>query len=140
MQEIKIPPIRVESFFNKNREYVVVKARDISYEITELPEHGGKGDRLTPLEAFIAGLTTCETIMFQMISSQLFPGKKIDIKVTAESTFKMQHGIQSLKLIYTVEGLEEKDARNVIELVKTSCPVYNTLKKAINIEEEVIIK
>ena len=138
MREIRIPTITVKATTGPQDPYTSIKARDVEYEITELPEHGGKGDRLTPLEAFLAGLASCEAIMFRMIQSQIAPDHKPRVEVEARGEFEMGKGITRLQITYRVEGMPPEEARRIIELVKSSCPVYNTLKKALSEIEEKI--
>ncbi len=141
MEKVKIPKIRVEARNEPGDPYTRVRARQVEYEVTELPEHGGRGDRLTPLEAFLAGLASCEAIMFRMIQSQLSPQHEPKVSVDAEAEFEMGQGIKSLKVKYRVEGMPPEEARRIIELVKTSCPVYNTLNKTLDkIEEELDLR
>lgn len=139
MQEVRIPPINVTATTKPGDPYTLVRARDVEYQVTELPEHGGRGDRLTPLEAFLAGLASCEAIMFRMIQSQIAPQYTPTITVEAAGQFEMGKGLKSLSIVYKVKGIPEDEARRIIELVKNSCPVYNTLRKALETVEEHLV-
>ncbi len=139
MMEIKIPPVRVEASFNQKTGYVDVRARNVEYQITELPEHGGRGDKLTPLEAFIAGLTSCEAIMARMVASQMGLKELGEIRVDANAEFGIGEGLKRLKIRYVLKGVDKEKAETIVDLVKRMCPIYNTLSRTLEIEDEIVV-
>ncbi len=82
-----------------------------------------------PLSLISAALSSCEAIMFDMIASKL-EAKYKGVTVEAEMEFELGVGVKSARVVYTVEGLDEKTARRIVELVKRYCPVYKTLERA----------
>ncbi len=140
MMEIKIPPVNVRATFNNKTGYIDIEARNVRYKITELPEHGGKGDTLTPLEAFIAGLASCEAIMARMIAAQMGVKDLEKIKVEADAEFDIGTGLKKLRITYIIGGVEKDKAETIVDLVKKMCPIYNTLSKTTNIEDRIVIE
>jgi uncharacterized OsmC-like protein len=140
MMEIKIPPVSVKAVFNNKTGYVDVEARGVTYSITELPEHGGKGDTLTPLEAFIAGLASCEAIMARMIAAQMGLKEIEVIRVDADAEFGIGEGLKRLHVRYVFSGVDRDRAEAIVDLVKKMCPIYNTLSKVINVKDEIIVE
>ncbi len=82
-----------------------------------------------PLSLISAALSSCEAIMFDMIASKL-EAKYKGVTVEAEMEFELGVGVKSARIVYIVEGMDERTARRIVELVKRYCPVYKTLERA----------
>ena len=137
MERMKIPPVRVEALLDPRYPYIRVKARSVEYEVDELPEFGGRGDRLTPLEAFTAGLASCEALMFKYILGQLgVSAEKLELKVEVYSEFEIGEGLKTVKVKYIVRGLDRETAAKVVKYVEAYCPIYRTLSKLNVIKSE----
>ncbi|WP_448577325.1 OsmC family protein [Thermosphaera sp.] len=139
MERMEIPKVEVKAFYHPGNSNVVLKARNILREASELPEFGGTGNEFTPLEYMLASLASCEAFMFSMFAKMLI--KKVpQVEIGVEGEFSLGEGLKTLRIIYRVAGVEEDLAHAIINQVKASCPIYNTLKKACEkISEEVVV-
>ncbi|MEM0378221.1 MAG: OsmC family protein [Thermosphaera sp.] len=134
----QIPKIVVSASFLQPNANIVVRARDVKAEVSELPEYGGLGNALTPLEYMLASLASCEAFMFGMISSMLGTNRP-RVEITVEGEFEMGIGLKSVKIVYHVKGVDEAEAAELLRRVRSTCPVYNTLAKACDKIEETLI-
>jgi uncharacterized OsmC-like protein len=140
LEKMEIPKVEVTAKYTASNPNVVLKARSIVREASELPEFGGLGSDFTPLEYMLASLASCEAFMFGMFAKML--SKKMPIvEISVEGEFGIGEGVKSLRIKYHISGIEEETALAIINQVKTTCPIYNTLVKACDkISEEVIVK
>ena len=70
MEAAELPEARVVA--RRRGGLVVVEARGLRLEVSEPPEHGGKGDRFNPLELLMASLASCEAFLFSRVAEALF--------------------------------------------------------------------
>jgi len=140
MEKIEIPKVEVKASYDSGSPNVLLRARNILREASELPEFGGAGNDFTPLEYMLASLASCEAFMFGMLAKMLM--KKLPkIEIDVEAEFSVGEGLKTLRIRYRVTGIEEGITHAIINQVKATCPIYNTLKRACeNIYEEVIVK
>jgi len=136
---MEIPPIRVNASYRAGDSLVRVNARGVVVEVGELPEHGGRGDRITPLEAFLAGLASCEAFMFRHIAGTMGVEGDYSVEVGVRGDFKFGEGLVHVDLELKVRGLDRDTVEKVFELVKNYCPVYNSIRKTGSVIHEKII-
>jgi len=139
VEKMEIPPVRVDASYNAEDNLVRVTARGVSVEVGELPEHGGRGDRITPLEAFLAGLASCEVFMFRHVAEAMGIKDGYNVEVEVRGDFEFGEGLKHLDLEIKVRGLDKDTAEKVFELVKNYCPVYNSIRKMNAVVHEKII-
>ena len=135
---VRIPAVRVEAELDPSSTEGFARARNLTVTVSEPPEVGGSGAGFTPLELFLMGLASCEASMFRMIASRLgveFKG----VRVSVQGEFEIGYGLKRLHIIYNVRGASG-DVHRVVELVRSSCPVYNTLRRAgVEVSEEIVL-
>ncbi|MEB3780231.1 MAG: OsmC family protein [Desulfurococcales archaeon] len=139
MEKMEIPPVKVGASYSVKDNLVKVTARGVVVEVGELPEHGGRGDRITPLEAFLAGLASCEVFMFKHVAKAMGIKEGYDVEVNVRGDFEFGEGLKHMDLEVKVRGLDRETAEKVFELVKNYCPVYNSIKKMNAVVHEKII-
>ncbi|MET1160350.1 MAG: OsmC family protein [Thermoprotei archaeon] len=129
MAKIEIPPVSVRAY-TKPGGNVGVRARNVEYELSELPQFGGRGDHLTPLESFIASLLGCEIFMMKILGEQALGISEFEVEAQASAKFEIGHGLKSLSISFRVKGLNSEEFEELLKLVEKQCPIYNTLKRA----------
>ncbi len=135
---IRIPAVRVEAELDPKSAEGFARARNLTVTVSEPPEVGGSGAGFTSLELFLMGLASCEASMFRMIASRLRVVFR-SVRVSVQGEFEMGYGLKRLHIVYNVSGASG-DVDKVVELVRSSCPVYNTLKRAgVEVTEEVLL-
>lgn len=112
----------------------------IDLEIRAPKEMGGPGGEYTnPEQLFAAGFASCFLSAINYVAfSQM---KKIEASVTAEvkTTNNGHSGFKfSVELDIQIEGMEQKDAEELVKMASTVCPYSNATRG--NIEMEVNIK
>lgn len=138
MEKMQIPKAVVTAILSEPHANVVVKARNIQAEVSELPEFGGSGNALTPLEYMLASLASCEAFMFGMISNLLTKAHP-HVEITVEGEFEVGKGLKSIRIVYRISGIGKSEATILLRHVRSSCPIYNTLIKACeNVTEELV--
>ncbi len=127
VEEIRIPPISVYVILDNG--LVKVRARNIETFIDELPEHGGRGEHVTPLESFLAGIASCEIYMYKMILEKMgYKPRALEVKCNGK--FELGEGLQSLGIEVRVAGVDRDVAEQAWELVRKYCPLYATIRRA----------
>jgi len=137
--DVKIPPVSVRALSVSLGQARIETEQAIFYvreNLTQSPEPG----YLSPLEAFLSGLAGCEVIMFQMLAQQLGLSDKAEFGVECRGEFKLSEGLAFLEITYHLKGVPPDEAKALVDLVKTYCPVYSTVRKSgVKIKEELVV-
>lgn len=140
LTNLKIPEIAINGvLLDKNTVKIEGEGKELVLKETLF------GEKITgfinPLEAFLAGLIGCELIMYRMLYEMLGYTGDLEMEISTAGSFKIGYGLESLRIRYYIKGLEEQEARAILELVKAYCPVFGTIKRAgVSISEELILR
>lgn len=130
---IKLSPVEARAVIEDGSAKVKVGGLDI--DVFPEPEAGGPEKGLTPLGLLAASLASCEVLMSKMIARMLgINGLKVEVLVNAD--IQLGVGLRSLEIRYKFHGVDEKTARDIAAMVKSQCPIYNTLaKEGVDVKE-----
>lgn len=111
----------------------------VDLEIRAPKEMGGPGGEYTnPEQLFAVGFASCFLSAINYVAFSKM--KRINASVMAEVETRNSHGgfKFSVKLDVQIEGMEQKDAEELVKVASTVCPYSNATKG--NIDVEVNIK
>ena len=132
--EIELPYTVVKA--RLKGEGVVVEAREAVIEVSEPPTHGGISGNFNPLDLLLASLASCEAFLYARVLEALYGDEATGIVVKAGGRFELEEGLREVRLEITVKGITREQAEKAWNIAKKYCPIYNTLRKAVDMEEK----
>ncbi|MFW6422203.1 MAG: OsmC family protein [Candidatus Bipolaricaulota bacterium] len=115
--------------------------------IADEPEHmGGSDEGPNPVEYLLAGLGSCLCIMARMTARKLrIDLDTVDVDVEGDIDLRgmqgaegVRPGFQHIRAELELEGdLSEEEKQKVLEMVRLSCPVDDSLSHEVNVEVDV---
>lgn len=101
----------------------VVSARHNHLVVDDMAAHGGPGEAIGALELFMAGITGCATLMMERIANaEGVPLKRVEVSmdgtIDSEAQPKGPPVLASASLLFTMAGVEQAKAREMVETYK----------------------
>lgn len=115
---------------------VLVSARDHHYIIDGPVQNDCPGEEVTPSEAFLSGVAACGVELMHVIAKgENIPLQRVSLKIHGEidRANQARPGVttfNSVAVDVTLWGVNDAQARTVVEGFKARCPLYGTVSVA----------
>jgi uncharacterized OsmC-like protein len=115
---------------------VLVSARDHHYIIDGPVQNDCPGEEVTPSEAFLSGVAACGVELMHVIAKgENIPLQRVALKIHGEidKANQARPGVttfNSVRVDVTLWGVNEAQAKTVVEGFKGRCPLYGTVSVA----------
>ena len=101
----------------------ILSARHNHLIFDDTAGHGGPGEAINALELFLAGITGCATMMMERIArAENVPLRRVGVAMDATiDTEATHHGppvLASARMRFTMAGVPEDKAREMVEVYK----------------------
>ncbi|MCE4603905.1 MAG: OsmC family protein [Aeropyrum sp.] len=135
--EIKLKPVLAKARLAEGSARVEVGGVEI--DVYPEPEAGGPDKGLTPLGLLASSLAACEALMASLVARMLGVGG-VGVEVDVKADIQLGTGLRSLELKFKFSGVSEDLARDIVKMVKSQCPVYNSLARdGVKVKEEILV-
>lgn len=118
----------------KGRNITRVRDRNILVDDPNVPEYdNGPGEELGAAELFVAGITTCASLMLERIArAEAIPYESVTVSMegTRDMRAKRERGPQSLdsaRMHFTFRGISEEKAAYLTDAFQNKCPLYGSV-------------
>lgn len=108
---------------------------------------GGPNEEVNPVDLLLSSLATSATFVCERAAQELnIPLQKAAVIVIGEFDPRGSYGepidprIQTLHLRLLVAGVSAEQAETLANAVKTRCPIYATLSRAVTVELDVAVE
>jgi putative redox protein len=104
---------------------------------------GGPNEEVNPMDLLLASLATCATFLCEYVAQEEdIP--LADVRVSVASDFDprgmcghpVNPSIQALRLHTQFRGITDEQAATLVQAIRTRCPIFTTLAKAVEIDIE----
>jgi uncharacterized OsmC-like protein len=115
---------------------VLVSARDHHYIIDGPVQNDCPGEEITPAEAFLSGVAACGVeLMHVLAKGENIPLQRVAMKIHGEvdRANQARPGVttfNSVAIDVTLWGVNDAQAKTVVEGFKGRCPLYGTVSVA----------
>ena len=119
---------------SKGRNVTRVRDRNFLVDDPNTPEYdNGPGEELGAAELFVAGITTCATLMIERIAraeSISYEHVTVTMEGTRDMRAKREPGPQALdsaRLMFVYRGVSEETAAYLTDAFQNRCPLYGSV-------------
>jgi uncharacterized OsmC-like protein len=115
---------------------VLVSARDHHYIIDGPVQNDCPGEEITPAEAFLSGVAACGVeLMHVLAKGENIPLQRVAMKIHGEvdRANQARPGVTTFNAVaidVTLWGVNDAQAKTVVEGFKGRCPLYGTVSVA----------
>ncbi len=116
-------------------------ARNHHFVIDEPAYTGGPGEEITPAEAFLAGVSGCGVLLVEAFARHWgMPLRLVEVDIEGVRHPETPQEFQRVDMRFRLHGVNEDDARRLVERYQGRCPLYRALAAAtqVNIEIEAL--
>lgn len=108
---------------------------------------GGPNEAMTPVDLLLAALTSHAIFVGQHAAQQAGIPLQ-DMRLSAQADYdprgvvgeSVYPGLQALHLRFELDGPTTEQAEMLVQAVRSRCPIYATLARAVTIQDEIILQ
>lgn len=137
----KLATLKINAELTTDKGRSLVKARNHHFIIDSPPPLGGPNEAINPIEILLSSLGSCGVLVSEKVAEELaIPLIKATATVEGDLDPRGVKGeevnprIQVFRVKLTLTGPSEAQAKQLVEAIKSRCPVYTTLERAAPIE------
>ena len=143
----QLATLKVQAQLSNDQGRSVISARHHHFIIDSPPPLGGPNEAVNPIEILLSSLGSCGVLVSEKAAAEL------NIPLTAASTTvegdldprgvkgaDVNPRIQVFRVKLSLTGPTKKQAEQLVQAIRSRCPIYTTLERAAPINLEVELK
>ena len=143
----KLATLKAEAQLSNVEGRSIVKARDHHVVIDAPPPLGGPNEAINPIEILLTSLASCGVLVSERVAHEMdmtlnraSADVECDLDPRGVKGVDVNPRIQVFRVKLALDGPTEKQAKQLVEAIKTRCPIYTTLERSAPIEMELVLE